>query len=489
VRKVAATDKKSSLSGFLNDGSKSSKKLGGSASVAGDQLTKRNLSGFLNEGSKSSKKIGSASVSGDKKSSTLSGFLKDGSKSSKKLGGSASVSGDQITKRNLSGFLNKNKSKKKIGGSASVSGDKKSSTLSGFLNDGSKSSKKLGGSASVAGDKKNSLSGFLNDGSKPKKSGSASVAGDQLAVSKESSLTGEIYVRADGKKVRRVKRSSITSGSDQNVEIITRPDGTKVRRIRKTKPKPESERSGSSTQATDSSTEASSTASSDPSQKKLGRSLSGFFDKNSSGSKKSFSGSNSVAGDKYAENEIYVRADGKKVRRVRKVKPGIDDSKSLAGFLDADATTKPKLNGAATVIGDTRGTTDGSDKPEMEIYTRPDGKVRYFEFNVERECLFLYKIQLSRCYTHLCKFSIEQKVRRIRKTAAKPQVKDPQKKTLGGFLEKNEPSIKKKVGGSNSVAGDQIAISKERSLTGEVYVRADGKKGKSRFLFEIVYSS
>ena len=67
-------------------------------------------------------------------------------------------------------------------------------------------------------------------------------------------------------------------------------------------------------------------------------------------------------------------------------------------------------------------------------------------------------------------------MRRIRKTPAKSPKNE--KRSLGGFLEKNEPSIKKKVGGSNSVAGDQIAISKERSLTGEVYVRADGKKGK-----------
>jgi hypothetical protein len=36
-----------------------------------------------------------------------------------------------------------------------------------------------------------------------------------------------------------------------------------------------------------------------------------------------------------------------------------------------------------------------------------------------------------------------------------------------------------RLGGSASVAGDQIAVSKDSSLTGEVYVRADGKKGKS----------
>lgn len=52
------------------------------------------------------------------------------------------------------------------------------------------------------------------------------------------------------------------------------------------------------------------------------------------------------------------------------------------------------------------------------------------------------------------------------------------KKSLGGFLAKNDPSTSRALGGSASVAGDQIAISKESSLTGEVYVRADGKKGK-----------
>jgi hypothetical protein len=47
----------------------------------------------------------------------------------------------------------------------------------------------------------NSLGSFLgNMDSKPTKYGSASVAGDQIAVSKESSLLGEVYIRADGKK-------------------------------------------------------------------------------------------------------------------------------------------------------------------------------------------------------------------------------------------------------------------------------------------------
>lgn len=54
---------------------------------------------------------------------------------------------------------------------------------------------------------------------------------------------------------------------------------------------------------------------------------------------------------------------------------------------------------------------------------------------------------------------------------------DAKKESLDGFLGKLD-SRPKKIGGSASVAGDQIALSKESSLTGEVYVRADGKKGK-----------
>lgn len=74
---------------------------------------------------------------------------------------------------------------------------------------------------------------------------------------------------------------------------------------------------------------------------------------------------------------------------------------------------------------------------------------------------------------------MEQKVRRIKKTAVRPvEEVGETKKTLGGFLTRNEPSTQRIMGGSASVAGDQIAVSKESSLTGEVYVRADGKKGK-----------
>ena len=54
---------------------------------------------------------------------------------------------------------------------------------------------------------------------------------DQLAdaiTAESQEETTEVYIRADGKKVRRVKKSSASVGPNDEVEIITRPDGTKV---------------------------------------------------------------------------------------------------------------------------------------------------------------------------------------------------------------------------------------------------------------------
>ncbi|KAL3943228.1 MAG: hypothetical protein SGBAC_002718 [Bacillariaceae sp.] len=327
----------------------------------------------------------------------------------------------------LGGFLDGNESKKssKMKGSQSVVGDGEIYIRA----DGKKvrrvkksSSSSVSGppssSGSVGGEpRKKSLGGFLDNEPRPraKLGGSASVAGDQIAVTKERSLTGEVYVRSDGKKVRRVKKSSATkdplekkdsssdSKKDSNVEIITRPDGTKVRRIRKTKAK------------------AKTAEDADTAQKPAttNKDLLGFLEKGNAPGKKKFSGSHSVAGDQNIQGEIYVRPDGKKVRRIKKPKP----LSSAAG---------------ATVAADNN--PEKKEKPETEIFTRPDGT----------------------------------KVRRIRRSKAKDDsASSTDKKSLGNFFD-SKP--KKKLGGSASVAGDMIALDKSKSLTGEVYVRADGKK-------------
>eukprot|EP00339_Tiarina_fusa_P012646 CAMPEP_0117009208 /NCGR_PEP_ID=MMETSP0472-20121206/8431_1 /TAXON_ID=693140 ORGANISM="Tiarina fusus, Strain LIS" /NCGR_SAMPLE_ID=MMETSP0472 /ASSEMBLY_ACC=CAM_ASM_000603 /LENGTH=1991 /DNA_ID=CAMNT_0004711433 /DNA_START=103 /DNA_END=6075 /DNA_ORIENTATION=- len=322
----------------------------------------------------------------------------------------------------LAGFLSGAENEKgesklsKLSGSRSVSGDGEVYVRA----DGKKVRrvKKSSGSSVASADAgTKSLSGFLDSKpSKPRVGGSASVAGDQIAVSKDASLTGEVYVRADGKKVRRVRKP--TAPSDDNVEIITRPDGTKVRRIKKTKAAPPQKSKSLAVGATSG--------------------LSGFLDSSASSQPTTnFSGSHSVAGDQHLDGEIYVRPDGKKVRRVRKAKPSDGEGgNSLSGFLKTDEASKPKLSGSATVAGDTPARTQ-----ETEIYVRPDGT----------------------------------KVRRIRKTAAKPAAQSTEKKSLGGFLDQGT-GPRPKVGGSASVAGDQLAVDKNSSLTGEVYVRADGKK-------------
>jgi hypothetical protein len=223
-------------------------------------------------------------------------------------------------------------------------------------------------------------------------SGSASVAGDQIAVSRESSLTDEVYVRADGKKVRRVKKSSVgamTNSSsaaslggngEENVEIITRPDGTRVRRIKK--PIPTTSTAENSTGITSTAATADSASTNGAGAANgVGGGLSGFFGNQAVDlNTKKFSGSHSVAGDQHLDGEIYVRADGKKVRRVRKVKSAVGGSgASLSGFLDSEDAAKPRQTGGAMTVSGGAGVsgTENSEalKPETEIYVRPDGTV------------------------------------------------------------------------------------------------------------------
>ena len=188
------------------------------------------------------------------------------------------------------------------------------------------------------------LGSAKNDGAK--RSGAATVAGDATGM-------GEIYINAQGKRVRRVRRPKRTTGaaattaggslSDSNVpnqrqqgEVYINADGKKVRRvIRRSK----SNDSGS-----------------------LGSLLAG----SASSSKPGASGSATVAGSDVEKGEIYIRADGKKVRRVRK--PKAKQPTALEGFISDTSDNKPaaRHSGSATVGGDR--------KLDGEIIIRPDGK-------------------------------------------------------------------------------------------------------------------
>ncbi len=123
--------------------------------------------------------------------------------------------------------------------------------------------------------------------------------------------------------------------------------------------------------------------------------------------------------------EIITRPDGKKVRRIRKTKPNpSDNSNQLSGFLDSQPKTT-QSRGAATVTGAT----------------------------------------------------MNQPVKKKSEEEPAEETPKAKKNNLGSFFGSMDSSQPKKMG-SASVAGDQVAVTKEASLTGEVYIRGDGKKGE-----------
>jgi ribosomal protein L24E len=333
------SDRKKSLAGFLSKAEPTKPKIGGSASVAGDMIATRGLTGEVYvraDGKKVRrvKKIAPKEGKADESSNVEIITRPDGKKVRR-------IRKTKVKPKGLSGFLDSQPKSKQIGGAATVGGDIVSKKevaplkpLTGELRKKQEPEEKDKPKETQA---KKTLEGFLSRmDSKPKLMGqSASVAGDQIAVAKGESLTGEVYVRSDGKKVRRVKKSSAVQPGDQ-VEIITRPDGTKVRRIKRAK-KPTGDAAS---------------VSSTPGGTGSGfkKSLAGFLSK-SPALKKAGSGSASVSGDMLHRNvglgEIYVRADGKKVRRVRKSVSGASVASGGAGVKGGE---------------------------EYEIYTRADGK-------------------------------------------------------------------------------------------------------------------
>jgi len=301
------------------------------------------------------------------------------------------------------------------------------------------------------------LGSFLDfaGGSKKKSGGgAATVAGDQVTgggTNKSDDGSGEVYIRADGKKVRRVKRvvrktksSDASSGdlqaaaaavsqtkddaSSADGEVYVRPDGKKVRRVKKVV-------SGSGSVA------GTSTASSSDKKQSLG----GFLDDLAPRGGNRISGAATVSGDQVTEHhegEIVVRADGKKVRRIKKTVVRAKSSSSSAAGDDsgsvADDTAAAPLKRSKS-LGD-----------EGEVYVNAEGK----------------------------------RVRRIvRKSSgtssddgeAPASTRANQALDLGGFIAGSSPVRKSNKFSSATVAGD--TPTKSKSFTeGEVYIRADGKK-------------
>jgi phosphoribosylaminoimidazole-succinocarboxamide synthase len=276
------------------------------------------------------------------------------------------------------------------------------------------------------------LSSFIGASAvKPAKGSAATVGGSPSGA--QSAPESEVYRRADGKLVRRVKRVVPANSAGDLVtpdtpadegEIFIRPDGTKVRRIRKTVVRPKAGEGEP--------------ASSDG--------LSSFVGTSNGGPMKKVAGAKSVAGmssKASTEGEVYRNKDGKLVRRVKKSSlaasapssSAAGDLDGLDGFLGSTTSKLKKGSGNATVGGDSpdksKSFTDG------EIYIRADGK----------------------------------KVRRVKKIVSKPASDGAGTGGLGGFLAAGESS-KPKMSGSATVGGDKPSAKE----IGEIFTRPDGTK-------------
>ena len=474
VRRVAASE----LGSFLDGGApaRGTNKKGSSATVAGSAPTDGEV--YINAEGKKVRRVLRKKKSAD----DLGSFLDHASSSpkKKKMSGSASVGpglvatshttsevyinaeGKKVRRvlkkkdtatdsSSLSGFLSSSASASKPtkSGSATVSGGAPARDGEVYINaEGKKVRRvvrKVTSSATVASGgsggsndnktKSSSLGGFLDQGAvaKPKRSGSATVTG---STPSKSFTEGEIYIRPDGKKVRRIRKSTVTpSDNDTKTSSL----GGFLDQGAVAKPK----RSGSATV-----TGSSPSKSADgeiyirPDGKKVIRrkkeSLGGFLDATAVAKPKR-SGSATVGGGAPArDGEIYINKDGKKVRRVRKVPAAATNNgtsssaAALGSFLDTTKASGPKKGSSATVAG-SKPTTEG------EIYIRADGK----------------------------------KVRRVRKSSAS-SVSPSATPKLGGFLDSNAAaSAKPGMSGAATVSGDRVIKTTEN---GDEIIIRDGKK-------------
>ncbi|GAX15365.1 hypothetical protein FisN_8Lh344 [Fistulifera solaris] len=249
---------------------------------------------------------------------------------------------------------------------------------------------------------RSSLANTLDAGNsvKPKVNASATVHGSTPAsrgIKVAQSFTeGEVYIRADGKKVRRVKK--IVDPKSVN-DLIT----------------PEAEKKAS-----------------------LSASLFNMLNSPASPSGNKKSGAATIGGARVPEGEIYIRPDGKKVRRI--IKKAVPADLSEANSAKASLTAKlgtPTKSGAATVSGVAR-------PLEGEIYINKDGK----------------------------------KVRRVPKKSTASVAPPPSGDSLAAKLGSSIKAAPSKSGSASvgAVPNRKIPSRAISYSEGEVYIRADGKK-------------
>ena len=389
---VSGGTKTGGLTGFLGKlGPSRGNKASGSATVAGDTPSKQSKSTTYAEGEtyvrpdgkrvrrvKKNSAAGNKSPAGDLATASLSGAAtvsgapqegeiyinKDGKKVRrvrKTLARSNSNVETSTAGKSLSALVGSGTASKKSG-AASVSG-LSSSRGEGeiYINkDGKKvrrvkrSASSAASTSSAANTKTSGLGALLGSAAKPSKaSGSATVAGDRPSKSK-TFTEGEVYVRADGKRVRRVKRTASKTASPNKAGDLAGADGLNGF-LNNTGGGAKAKMSGSATVAGDRVAPA-------RTDSKTAVAGAGEIVIRPDG-KKVIRRKKNAEGGKAPETEVYRRADGKLVRRVKrtasaaattnqKAKPG-SAAGDLAGFLGPkgkeEAAKTPQNSGSATV--------------------------------------------------------------------------------------------------------------------------------------------
>lgn len=496
------------LGGFLGANTKASTGISGSATVAGDKVTKEDSEIIIRPDGKKVRRIKKTVIR---------------SKSARNLGDDATGGSNGADSGGLESFLDHNTSGSSMSGAATVAGDssdrkipeRAKSIAEGeiYINADGRKVRRVKKSSLSLSSSPSTLGGFLEDSSfsaTPKSRSSATVAGDTPSRSKVFATEGEIFVRPDGKKVRRVRKvaddssdpsaslnqslsgfldfgkseqssnkmsgsATVTGGSNMEGEMYIRADGKKVRRVRK------------SVAATEDVTTAAITAAaasnqSDAKPEPPKHTLSGFLNFNKPAEGK-MSGSATVAGDRVTkdEGEIIIRADGKKVRRVRKVvrtksAGSSGDLAAASASLRDDndlATSTPKPLSSASretssVTPSPSRETEAKKSLENFLDSKPVSRPKGGSATVTGTPTTSKNVE-GEIYIN----SEGKRVRRIRKSQlAARSAETGASAILGNFLD-SKPAAKKT--DSATVAGDTPTKTKAYS-EGEIYIRADGKK-------------
>lgn len=362
------------------------------------------------------------------------------------------------------------------------------------------------------------LGGFLDSKTTSRKKGSSATVGGNTPE-------GEIYIRADGKKVRRVKKVVKRQGSERslNSESLKAAESIKS-------PKPKApKRTASSNSLKD--------LDGGSGRKGLGS----FLGSNASSSVSRKSGSATVSGERPTKDgETYIRADGKKVRRVRRetsrtASGSLGDlaksasnteggqsnkKKDLGSFLNRESGSV-RRSGAKSVSG-LSASGGRSVTSKSEVYINKDGKrvrrvkksssasvggdvrQRSSSASVGGEPSSRQPISRTGSSSNLSRSGSPAKPKRtgsstnsspVKRTgsstslsalkrsgsssnlsvsSASQKVEEKKKgglgSALGGFLGKSDRAKKSSRSGAASVAGSTPATQ------GDVYIRADGKK-------------